>query len=706
MAVLIEKKMELSTPIQFTKGVGPKLADVLKKKGIETVEDALYYLPRKYEDRRDIKTISKLEVGKTETFIGKIIAMKVCSYKKNRRGIFEMALGDESGTITAKWFIYNYGYFKNRFKKGQKIILSGEIKSYRFQREIHHPDVEIIKDTSDSINFNRIVPIYSETEGLHQKTIRKIMKNVVDKHSDILISPIPSFIRKRQNLLELSEAIKRVHFPKPDTDFTDIISGRYPAYRTIIFDELFFLELGLAVLKKGLTVEKGVAFKITDNIKERIASSLPFNLTKAQERVVAEIEEDMKRPFPMNRLIQGDVGSGKTIVALISALIAVENGYQVCIMAPTEILAEQHFLSIRHLTKKLKMKTALLTGNIKKARKDEVFKAIKDCDIDIVIGTHAVIQESVEFNRLGLGVIDEQHRFGVIQRATLIRKGYNPDILVMTATPIPRTLALTVYGDLDISIIDELPPGRRPVVTKLYHEKDRKKVYRIVQKEVEKGRQVYIVCPLVEESEKLDLKDAIQMAEHIKRDIFPDFRVGLIHGRMNSDEKEKIMLLFKDKRIDILVSTTVIEVGIDVPNATVMVIEHAERFGLSQLHQLRGRVGRGEDISLCLLLAKYSKSDGAKRRLNIMESTTDGFKISEEDLAIRGPGDFIGIRQSGFPDFRVANIVRDKEVLIEARKEAFSIVESDPNLTDPSNRYLKKVLQERWKGRLELATVG
>ncbi|MDY6855118.1 MAG: ATP-dependent DNA helicase RecG [Thermodesulfobacteriota bacterium] len=701
-----EKKKGLSTPIQFTKGVGPKLADALKKKGIETVRDALYYIPRKYEDRRDIKTISKLEAGRMETFTGKIIDMKISPYRKNRKRILEMVLGDESGTITAKWFVSHYGYFKGRFKKGQELILSGEIKNYRCQREIHHPDVETFEDTRDSLNFNRIVPIYSETEGLRQKTIRRIIKGIVDQYSDLLTSHIPLYIRKRLKLLELSEAIKKIHFPEMDTDFTGLISGRYPAYRTIIFDELFFLELGLAVLKRRNTQEKGVAFKVTNSIKKRLISSPPFHLTKAQERVIAEIEQDMKRPFPMHRLIQGDVGSGKTIVAIIAALITVENGYQACIMAPTEILAKQHFLSIFHLTKRFKMKTALLTSNIKKAQKEETLKAVRDGTIDIVIGTHAVIQENVDFNRLGLGVIDEQHRFGVIQRAALMRKGYNPDILVMTATPIPRTLAMTLYGDLDISIIDELPPGRRPVVTKLYHEKDRKKVYKIIQEEVERGRQVYIVCPLVEESEKLDLKDATQMAEHIKRDIFPDFRVGLIHGRMQFHEKEEVMSLFKYGEIDILVSTTVIEVGIDVPNATVMVVEHAEKFGLSQLHQLRGRIGRGEDMSLCLLLAKYSQSDGAQRRLNIMESTTDGFKISEEDLAIRGPGDFIGFRQSGFPDLRVTNIVRDKEVLIEARKEAFAIIENDPHLTDTSNRHLKKVLQERWKGRLELATVG
>ncbi|PIZ18832.1 MAG: DNA helicase RecG [Deltaproteobacteria bacterium CG_4_10_14_0_8_um_filter_43_12] len=702
----LKKRKELSTPIQFMKGVGPKLASVLKKKGIETVEDALYFLPRKYEDRRSIKSISKLEVGKTETVMGEIIALGATSYKKNRRGGFEMIVEDESGTITAKWFVYSHSHFKKMFEKGQKVILSGEIKVYRFQKEVHHPDIEVVRDTSDSLNFNRIVPVYSETEGLYQKTLRKIMKNIVDMYSDSIQSAIPSYICLRQNLIELSEAIREMHFPEHDRNLSDIVSGRSPAYRTIIFDEFFFLELGLALKKKGVTAEKGIAFDITGENRDRLIKSLPFSLTNAQKRVVAEIEEDMRCPYPMNRLIQGDVGSGKTIVALLSSLIAVENGYQVSIMAPTEILAEQHFSNIQHLTKEFGVKAILLTSSIKKTQKDKVLNAIKDGSIDITIGTHAVIQETVEFNKLGLGVIDEQHRFGVIQRAMLKRKGYNPDILVMTATPIPRTLALTVYGDLDVSILDEMPPGRRPVITKLYHERDREKVYEIVRKETEKGRQAYIVYPLVEESEKLDLKDATQMAEHFQRDVFPKRKIGLLHGRMTYEEKENVMLAFKEKTIDILVSTTVIEVGIDMPNASVMLIEHAERFGLSQLHQLRGRIGRGEFPSLCLLLAQYSKSDDARRRLRIMESTADGFKISEEDLAIRGPGDFLGTRQSGLPDFRVANIVRDIKVLQEARKEAFEVVERDPNLTDPSHRYLKEILKERWKGRLELACVG
>ena len=702
----LEKIKELSAPIQFIKGVGPKLSIILKKKGIETVEDALYFIPRKYEDRRNIKLISKLEEGKTETVLGEILILGAVSYKRSRKRIFEMVVGDRSGTITAKWFTYNNSYITNRFRKGQKVILSGEIKLYRLQKEIHHPDIEVVEDMSDSLNFNRIVPIYSETEGLYQKTIRKIMRNVIDGYSAFLINAIPSCISDRQNLLELGEAIRNIHFPGSDDDFSDLMSGKSSAYRTIIFDEFFFLELGLALKKRGITVEKGVSFEVAGEIKNRLIKCLPFSLTGAQRRVVAEIEADMSLPCPMNRLIQGDVGSGKTILALISALTAVENGYQVSIMTPTEVLAEQHFRNIHHMTDSLNIKTGLLTSGIKGAKKDQVLEAIREGNIDIVIGTHAVIQEAVEFKRLGLGIIDEQHRFGVLQRAMLRRKGYNPDILVMTATPIPRTLALTVYGDMDVSILDELPPGRKPIVTKLYHEKARAKVYETVRKELKKGKQIYIVYPLVEASEKLDLKDATQMAEHLQGEVFPEFNVGLLHGRMGREEKENILTAFKDGKIHILVSTTVIEVGIDIPNASVMVVEHAERFGLSQLHQLRGRVGRGEDLSRCLLLAQYNKSNDARQRLSVMESTTDGFKISEEDLAIRGAGDFLGTRQSGLPDFRVANIVRDIKILQEARKEAFNVVEKDPNLTDPSHRYLKEVLRERWKGRFELASVG
>jgi ATP-dependent DNA helicase RecG len=419
-----------------------------------------------------------------------------------------------------------------------------------------------------------------------------------------------------------------------------------------------------------------------------------------------EIREDLEKPHPMNRLIQGDVGSGKTVVALLACLYVIECGYQAAIMAPTEVLAEQHYLGLHRWVEPLGVSTALLTSSVKGSEKEDLYQRIKRGEVQLVIGTHAVIEEAVEFRRLGLAIIDEQHKFGVVQRGLLKKKGENPDVLVMTATPIPRTLAMTIYGDLNVSLIDEMPPGRRPVETKVFPEPARAKVYRIVEEEVRKGRQAFIVYPLVEESEKMQLKDATRMADHLQKEIFPEFRIGLLHGRMKSDEKETIMMAFKEGKIQILVATTVIEVGIDIPNASVMVVEHAERFGLSQLHQLRGRIGRGRYPSKCILLAQYRSSEEAKVRLQAMERTTDGFQIAEEDLTLRGPGEFFGTRQSGLPDFRVAHVIRDTPILIEARKEAFRLVEEDPALTHPSHSGLKDVLAKRWRGRLELATIG
>ncbi len=698
----------LLTPIQYVKGVGPKLAKLFEKKGIRTVEDALYFLPRCYEDRRNLKKISELKTGRKETGFGEILLSGVAFYQNKRKRVFEVVVGDGSGVITLKWFHGNERYLKDRFKKGLRLIFSGEVRWFNYQKEIHHPDLEMVDGDieKDYLNFKRIVPIYSETEGLHQRTLRKLIKNILDGYADELSSPIPQEIVERQDLIDFSEAFRRVHFP-PDGESIEVLNcQRSDGHRRIIFDEFFFLELGLALKKKGMALETGITFRTEGYLSQKLLNQLSFKLTHAQEKVWAEIREDLERPHPMNRLIQGDVGSGKTVVALLASLYVVECGYQAAIMAPTEVLAEQHFLNLHRWVEPLGVNVALLTSSIKGSEREDLYDRIRRGDVHLVIGTHAVIQEAVEFNHLGLAIIDEQHKFGVVQRGLLKKKGENPDVLVMTATPIPRTLAMTIYGDLDVSVIDEMPPGRMPVETKVFPEPARERVYRIVEEEVRKGRQAFIVYPLVEESEKLDLKDATRMAEHLQKNVFPDFQISLLHGRMKSDEKEAIMMEYKEGKIQILVATTVIEVGIDIPNASVMVVEHAERFGLSQLHQLRGRIGRGRYPSKCILLAQYRSSEEARVRLHAMERTNDGFQIAEEDLALRGPGEFFGVRQSGLPDFRVAHLVRDTPILIEARKEAFRLIQEDPELVHPSHSFLKDMLRRRWKGRLELASIG
>jgi ATP-dependent DNA helicase RecG len=698
----------LQTPIQFVKGVGPKLARLFEKKEIRTVEDALYFLPRAYEDRRTLKKISELKAGRKETGFGEILLSRVAFYQNRRKRVFETVIGDGSGVITLKWFHGHERYLKDRFKKGRKLIFSGDVRWFNSKREIHHPDVELVEGEieEDYLNFKRIVPIYSETEGLYQRTLRRLMRTILDGYANTLSSPLPEEIAKRQSLIDFQEAFHRVHFPSDGESIDSLNLHKSPAHRRIIFDEFFMLELGLALKKKGKALENGISFKTDGSLPRKLLDLLSFQLTRSQEKVLAEIREDMKSPHPMNRLMQGDVGSGKTIVALLACLHAIETGFQAALMTPTEVLAEQHYLNLHRWMESLGVRVALLTSNIKGREKEDLYERIERGEIDLVIGTHAVIQEAVEFKRLGLAVIDEQHKFGVVQRGLLKKKGENPDVLVMTATPIPRTLAMTIYGDLDVSVLDEMPPGRVPVETHVFSESARGKVYRMLEEELKKGRQAFIVYPLVEESEKLDLRDATRMADHLQKEVFGEFRVGLLHGRLRSEEKEAIMMDFKDGKIQILVATTVIEVGIDIPNASMMVVEHAERFGLSQLHQLRGRIGRGRYPSKCILMAPYRASEEAKVRLRAMERTNDGFQIAEEDLNLRGPGEFFGIRQSGFPDFRVAHLIRDTPILIEARKEAFHLIEEDPSMTEPAHSALRHFLIKRWKGRLELATIG
>ncbi len=706
-------RKNLATPMQFIKGVGPKLAEALSRKGIATVEDALYQLPNRYEDRRQLTKVAKLRPGTREVFFAEVKSAESV-FSKGGRKFFEAIVGDDSGTITLKWFNFNLRYMKGIWQPGKQGIFTGEVGQHGFQREVHHPDVEWLAEgeelsglmDKDPLNFGRILPVYPLTEGVHQKTMRKVMKEVVDKFAGSVENHLPAATAARCSLLPLNDSLQEVHFPGNGAELKALNDGATPAHRTLAFDEFFFLELGLALKKQGVVLEEGIAFQVSHKYTKELLKLLPFQLTAAQRRVLAEIKHDMMAPHPMHRLVQGDVGCGKTLVALMAALVAVENDCQAAIMAPTEILAEQHYLNIHGWCEALGLRVAFLTSAIKGKGKTALLDEIATGKAQIVVGTHAVIQDKVEFNRLGLGIIDEQHRFGVLQRGLLKKKGENPDILVLTATPIPRTLAMTVFGDLSLSVIDELPPGRTPIETRIAYESRRSQVYGIVRDEVNKGHQAYIIYPLVEETEKSDLKAASQMAEHLKSDIFPELRIALLHGRLQPEEKEAVMRAFKNREIDILVATTVIEVGIDVPNATVMVIEHAERFGLSQLHQLRGRVGRGSGKSRCILLTTGKLSEEGVKRLHVMEETGDGFRIAEADLEIRGPGDFLGTRQAGLPDFRVANILRDGLILEEARQEAFAIVENDPTLSAPGNIRLREELVRRWGGRLELAGIA
>ena len=706
-------RRNLESPMRFIKGIGPKLAETLARKGVSTVEDALYLLPHRYEDRRNLIPISRLRAGETCVFQGEVVSADVVATKGGRR-FFEALVQDESGTISFKWFHFNAQFMKKAWRPGRRGIFTGEVTHYGLQREVHHPEVEWIADSDnlaavmarDPFNFGRIVPVYPLTEGLNQKLMRKVMKEVVDNFSASVGNTLPEAVVAAHSLVPLPQALREVHFPEDGFTLQEMNEKKTPAHSTLVFDEFFFLELGLALKKRGVAMEEGIPFQVTHKYTKELLKLLPFQMTGAQRRVLSEIKSDMMAPHPMHRLVQGDVGCGKTLVALMAALVAVENDYQVAIMAPTEILAEQHYLNIHHWCDILGIRVTLLTASLKGKARTERLQSIADGTFQIVIGTHAVIQEKVEFSRLGLGIIDEQHRFGVLQRGILKKKGINPDILVMTATPIPRTLAMTVFGDLSLSVIDELPPGRTPVETRIAFESRRGQVYGAIREEIAKGRQAYIIYPLVEETEKSELKAATQMAEHLTGEVFPDLRVGLLHGRMKPEEKEEVMRSFKERKTDILVATTVIEVGIDVPNATVMVVEHADRFGLSQLHQLRGRVGRGSARSRCILLTPGKLSEDGEKRLRVMEETNDGFRIAEADLEIRGPGDFLGTRQAGLPDFRIASILRDARILEEARREAFAIVETDPDLSLPVNAVLRAELGRRWGGRLELAGVA
>ncbi len=680
---------DLSTPLQYLKGVGPRLAEVFSKKNILTLKDLIHWYPRIYRDQRIIEDFTSLQPGHYVTLYGTVANKKVFypRWKKKSKGIYEMAVQTKGGVIFCKYFRLPYrGYFDN-LRIDQKVKVTGRVTFFKNRPELHHPDIYPFQPGEKKEDM--LVPIYPEMESLSQHKIRNIVSTAFEalKHNSEFLNsdPLPPWLKEKYQLTELALAIKQIH--RPDLKFIDdYLKFHSPAQKRLIFDEFFFLQLYLSMQKAGLKKQKAQAIPQASSLSEKLI--LPFQLTKAQKRVLSEIQGDLKQNFPMHRLVQGDVGSGKTIVALLICLQAIEHGFQCAFMAPTEILAAQHFKTALKWLKPLGIKISLLTGKTKQKEKTTLLNLMAAGHTNLCVGTHALIQEGVDFKNLGLVIIDEQHRFGVHQRSLLQKKGQSPHFLVMTATPIPRSLAMTLYGSLNVSVIDEMPPGRKPVVTKKTYSSRREKVLSFVESEMQKGRQAYVVYPLVEESEHVDLKNALQEYENLKNR-FPRFQLGLLHGRLNSKEKQEVMDQFVKGDISLLVSTTVIEVGVDVPNATLMVVEHAERFGLSQLHQLRGRVGRGPHKSYCVLILGGGFSEEAKHRLHIMEQSTDGFQIAEEDLRLRGPGEFLGLRQSGLPEFKVASLTRDGKVLEMAKQAALQVITKDPHLKLTEHQALK-----------------
>lgn len=680
--------LDLYKDVQYVKGIGPKKADKLNKLGIFTLKDLLYYFPRQFEDRNNLKKIAQLEDGEKVTIKAVISSINTFSPKEGMT-LTKIDVKDETGS--AKLVFFNKSYIKNTFRPGDSILVFGKVKKKFNNLELTSCELEYL--TNSPKNTCRFMPVYQLTYGVTNKEIMSIIRTVLEDKDLIIQEYMPQRIIEKYRLCSIDFAVRNIHSPSSKE------SLKIALYR-IVFEELLILQLGLFVFKSGRNKEDGIKFETSKDLK-KIISALPFKLTKAQNRALDEIIQDMNLEKIMNRLVQGDVGSGKTVVALLALANCVLNGYQGALMAPTEILAGQHYISLTESLKDFGINVGLLIGSLTKKQKDIVLEQIKNNEIDILIGTHALIEDKVEFNNIGLVITDEQHRFGVMQRNKLSLKGANPDILVMTATPIPRTLALILYGDLDISIIDELPPGRQPIETIAIEKSKRDRAYNnLVRREVESGRQVYIVCPLVEESETIEAKSAVELVEELRAEYFHDLRLGLLHGKMKSSEKDEVMGLFKNKEIDILVSTTVIEVGVNVPNATLMIIENAERFGLAQLHQLRGRVGRGSHKSYCVLIYD-SKTDVCRQRMAIMEETNDGFKISEKDLEIRGPGEFFGTRQHGLPELKVANLFKHIKILKLAQQEARYILGEDNNLQLKENMALKKEIIDKFKDTLK-----
>ncbi len=711
--------------IQYAKGVGPKRTLLLERLGAHTVEQALWTLPWRYEDRSVITPVAELVPGATRSVCGVITRTEATRARVRRLSILDVAVQDATGTVHAVFF--NQPYLEDVLKEGLRVMMTGRVAAGRGgwpEVRLEATQFEVLGGGEDELlHVGRIVAIYHETKGWTSRQMRILMQGLLAEYGADMEEVLPLSVRARHRLPPIGEAIQQVHFPLPKTDLTALDQGVTSAHRRLVFEELLLLQAAI-VLRQREMKEEPKAFRFNPHVSQlkQLAKVLPFTLTSAQERVFHEIQADMVSSRPMNRLVQGDVGSGKTVVALHALVMACGSGCQTALMVPTEILAEQHHLNLAPLLEAVGLKAVLLTSGGKAKDRNETLKQLESGAAQVAIGTHALIQKKVRFARLGLVIVDEQHKFGVLQRKTLLEKGYRPDVLVMTATPIPRTLAMTVYGDLDVSVIDMLPPGRKPVRTLLYTDGQRHKTWQLVGDELKAGRQVYIVYPLVEESEKVDLKAAIQGVEHLQREIFPQARVGLLHGRLPTAEKERTMAAFKAGTIQVLVATTVIEVGVDVPNATVMVIEHAERFGLAQLHQLRGRVGRGAQQSLCILMATYlareararvsrdgrpeENASGAQQRLTALVNSNDGFVIAEEDLRIRGPGEFLGLRQWGVPEFRAANLVRDAQLLEQARQEAVALLEQDPGLTLPQHQAFKAAMFRRWRGKLALGDVS
>lgn len=693
--------VNLETDIQYLKGVGPKLGGLMSRNGIKNIQDLIENYPRAYEDRRAARNIATLKADELVSLKATVISVSSYAMGRSSRKIYDVLLRDSSGQIRCKFFRTPYkGYFE-RFKTGAEVRVIGKVINYRGKLEFHHPDLKDIVPEEEL--SDQLLPIYVEIEGFSSAKMQKLIQTAYLEIKDWPVEIMPPSLLQKNKLISRKQALKEIQFPEIE-NAEGLVTLTSKAHERIIFEEFFWLELYLASKKMGLKNEKGVAVVNKDTLNLKLIESLPFTLTSAQRKAFDEVKKDMISGKPMSRLVQGDVGAGKTMVSFMAALYAFESGFQTCMMAPTEILAEQHYQNAVKRLEPLGLTIGLLTGKTKtKERKDLLEKLIAG-EIHFLIGTHALIEDWVQFKSLALVIIDEQHRFGVAQRGHLKSKGQSPHFLVMTATPIPRTLAMTVYGDLDVSIIDEMPAGRSPIQTRVVNETKRNNAMDFMAEQIGKGRQCYVVYPLVEESEKIDLKNATEEFEKLKHQ-YPKIRFGLLHGKMKPAEKDEIMTQFRKHEIDVLVSTTVIEVGVDVANANLMIIEHAERFGLSQLHQLRGRVGRGEFKSFCVMIMGYAVSEETRDRVTFMEKTNDGFKIAEYDLEIRGPGEFMGAKQSGLPGFKMANLVRDFDLLKKARDAAFEVLEKDPQLKALENKLLREELLKN-HGPQALAGVG